>query len=104
MRVKVPQKVQIAAFNYSIELRKHLMAEKHNSGFFDPIRETLSIDPHLPTTEKNISLIHEVLHLIERAFETKVEEDDTERLAMGLMCFFNNLGIEFDWADIENAE
>lgn len=100
-RIKIPQKIQIAAFNYSIELRKHLMADKHNAGFFNPVAETLSIDPHLPPTERKISLAHEVLHLIERAFEISIDDADTERLAMGFVCFLDNLGIELDWSDIK---
>lgn len=60
------------------------------------------IDPDSPLSQKNETLLHEVLHLISMVFSCSLDEDNIDRIAEGYAeLLFNNLGIELDWSDIE---
>lgn len=64
-------------------------------------REIL-LDPAQSKNQREFSLLHEVIHIIDNAFECDLDEKNISRIAEGFQVFLqDNLGLEFDWSDIK---
>ena len=102
MKIKVPQKIRISAEDYEIFFQPHLSVDDAQSGQVWFRKNLIRVDPCFPRSAQFATLIHEVIHIIDRCYKCHLEEDNVERLARGISEFLaNNLGIEFDWSDIK---
>ena len=101
MKVKVPATIKIATHSYNVSFRPHLRTDEKLDGFANHRTGELALEPEQPDSQKGVTLIHESIHIIQKIYEVGIDENDTERLAQGLMeLLANNLGIELDWSDI----
>jgi len=102
MKVKIPKEIKIGAWKYGVDLVRGLKIKDGYWGDTRHTRHTLAIDKDLPNLERDSTLIHEVLHIIDQQFVLKLSEEDITRLENGLAEFlFNNLRIEFVWNEVE---
>ncbi len=66
--------------------------------------QIINIETSVPLSIRNQTLLHEVIHIVDRVYVCRMDEDDLERLSNGLSeLLFDNLGIELDWSEIEQV-
>jgi len=101
MKIKVPQKIKIATHEYSVSYAEHLSEDEGFRGLCNHRTQTIEIEPSLPPSRKDQTLLHEVGHIIKRVYVMGEDEDDIDRMAQGYAeLFFTTLGIELDWSNI----
>ena len=99
MKVKVPKKIKIATHLYDVKYDLHLRHDEACYGQVNHRNQIISIETSVPPSIRNQTLLHEVIHIVDKTYVCRMDEDDLERLSNGLSEFlFDNLGIEFDWS------
>ncbi len=102
MKVKIPQKIKISTHEYSIGYETHLSEDEGFRGVCNHRTQAIKIDPTLPPSRRDQTLLHEIGHIVSKVYVMDENEDNIDRLAQGYAeLLFNNLGIEFDWSDIK---
>lgn len=102
MKVKIPNKIKVATHSYEIALNSHLQADEKRLGVCNHRIQRLEIEPEQCPSELAVSLLHEIIHIIERTYNCDISDPDIDRIAQGVAEFLtNNLGIEFDWGNIK---
>lgn len=102
MRVKIPPKIKISTHTYSVVFDPHLRHDDGCYGVANHRKQTVNIESSIPPTLRDQTFLHEVVHIIDKVFVCRMNEDDLERMSNGFAdLLFNNLGIELDWSDIE---
>jgi len=100
--VKIPKEIKIGAFPYKVGFVPNLLVTESRMGECNHVQLKIGIDPIIPDITKASTLIHEVLHLIDRNSKCDLGEDNMERIANGMTEFlYNNLDIEFGWSEFE---
>ena len=101
MRVRVPKFAKLNVHQYEVEYRPNLWIEEALRGCANHITQKIQIEPAIAKSQKDVTFLHEVIHIIDRQYELKLSEDDVSRIAEGVAdLLFTNLGIELDWSDI----
>ena len=104
MKVKIPREISIGIQKYRVE---YLPDEVFNDNEFGAAwhrKQLITIEPTSHYVQKYTTLLHEVMHLIEKAYSFRIPDEDVDRLASGMGEFLkDNLGIELDWSDIEGG-
>ena len=76
--------------------------EEREQGFINHITQIIGIERELPASQRDVTLIHEVLESVNRHYNCGLSDENIDRIAHGMAeFFFDNLGIELDWRDIE---
>ena len=103
MIVKIPTKVRIGAYEYSISLTP--MGEDYNKlGQCSTSKESIKIDSESSYRIKCVTFWHEILHAIDDVYRGKMEEEEMERLAQSLTAIMlNEMGIVFDWSSVKDS-
>ena len=102
MKVKIPKEIKIGSHNYRVKYKPFLSKDSGFRGTIEHRLQEIWIDPENPPSQRDATLLHEGLHLISTVFSCSLDDDAIDRVAEGLAEFlFNNLGIEFDWSEIE---
>ena len=102
MRIKVPREIKMASHKYTVKFDPHMRHDEACYGQVNHRRQEINIETSVPPSTRNQTLLHEVLHIIDNVYVCGMDEGDLERLSSGLSeFFFNNLGVELDWGDIE---
>lgn len=101
MKVKIPKTIKIGTLLYGVVFTPHLVADDKLFGRTDTRRQEIQIDNDIPFSCMNITLLHEILHIIQDVYRVDMTDENTDRVASGIAeLLFNNLGIEFDWSDV----
>ena len=102
--IKVPREISLGSFkNLQVYLVKDLVAKAEEEGCLSITENCLCVDPVKPAKNMRDTLIHELVHLIDKEyqlFSPDNVEAETERLTHGLSQLCDLLDIEFDWSDI----
>lgn len=102
MKVKIPKQIKLGVHSYGIRYNSHLRCDEGSVGCSRHRSQVIEIEPDQADSQKYETFIHEVLHIIDRQYSCRLDEDDVDRIAEGFADFlFNNLGIELDWSEIE---
>ncbi len=102
MKVKVPSEIKIATHTYRVRYDSHMRHDEACYGQVNHREQTIDIETSIPPSVMNQTLIHEIVHIVDKVYVCRMDEDDLERLSNGMAeLLFNNLGIEFDWSEIE---
>jgi len=107
MTIIIPREIKIGTHTYTIEFDPNLVADEAKWGLVHYRLGKILISPEHGKSHINITLLHEIIHIVDRLYRCNLDEDNIDRLAQGLGEFmFNNLEITFDWSKIrnENAE
>ena len=101
MKVKIPSKIRVGAYEYSITLVP--MGEAYNKlGQCYTSKELIKIDSESSYRIKCVTFWHEVLHAIDDVYRGEMKEEEMERLAQSLTAvMLNDMGIEFIWDAIK---
>ena len=96
--MNIPDKVRIAGVDYAIEYKERLIdTESHVAlvGQIDYDNAKILIEPTVQDKQSQCrTLLHEILHGLERHFKLDFEEDEIDNLANGLyMVIKDNPGI-----------
>lgn len=106
MKVKVPLSLKFGSRNFPIELDQFLLRDNGHLGETHYRKEAIILDAHCSNGNKFITLIHEVLHIINDQYQTNLDEDNIDRISEGIAdLLINGFGFEFDWSnfDIKNT-
>ena len=103
MRVKIPREIKIATHSYRVEFNPLLWHEESLKGMANHIKQVIQIDPVLAHSQKTVTLLHEINHVINDTFRCKLDEDEIDKMAQGQAEFLDCLGIELDWSEIEDG-
>ena len=79
--MKIPKQIKIGAFNIDIKLVPGLVDDGNMSG-----EQTILINDDLSQKEKELTLLHEIIHAINPAFSEK----EVEWLSRALYQVFND--------------
>lgn len=105
MMIKVPSRVNIGAQTYTIKFLHDEIFNDNEFGAAWHRKQEITIDPSCHATQRYSTLLHEIIHLIEKAYTFRIDDNDTDRMASGLTEFLrDNLGIELDWSDISDIK
>ena len=101
MKVKVPKEIKIATHPYKVAYDSHLRHDEACYGQVNHRNQKINIELSVPLSVKNQTLIHEIVHIVDKVYVCRMDEDDLERISNGMAeLLFNNLNIEFDWSEI----
>ena len=102
MKIKVPQVIRIGAYDYRVSYKLNLRVDDGYTGAINHREQVITIEPCYSAMGQNVSLLHEIFHLIDHVYQCHLDEENASRMAGGIAEFlFNNLNIELDWSDIE---
>ena len=103
MKVKIPREIKLLTHTITVKFDPKAVYSAGTCGITKHIYKEIILDNYnLPKSELDQVFLHEYLHVVERHFAVKLDDNDIERISEGLANFlFNNLGIEFDWSDIQ---
>ncbi len=103
MKVKIPKNIRVGSLTGRVEFKENLKVDDGWRGDYNQRTGILSIDPQCGEGI-NATFLHEVIHLIDLNYECDLNEVNISRIANGVYEFLKyNLGIEFDWSEIETA-
>ena len=103
--IKIPKQIQIGGHTYKVFYRPYLSKDDGNRGGINHRKQVIYIEPENPASQKNATMLHEILHFIETVFALNLTDDDVDRISEGLLQVFSDgFGVEFDWGDIETEE
>lgn len=104
MKIKIPKQIKIGVHPYRVEFSKTLRADEGLSGIAQHRTQVIGIEDILPKSQTDVVFLHEIVHIISRHYNCNIDEADTDRIAQGMAeLLFNNLGIEFDWSEIQSG-
>ena len=105
IKILIPRQIKIATHPYEIVLKPHLRDDDKRLGSANHRIQRIEIEPDQCPSDLTVVLLHEIIHIIERAYNCDISDPDVDRIAQGMAEFlFNNLGIELDWGDIKKLE
>ena len=101
LKVRVPKQIKIGVHSYKVIFSHYLKGVGEGDGAAQHEWQKILIAPELPPSQRAVTLLHEVLHIISKNYKCGLPEDTLDRLDEGLGEFLlNNLHIEFDRSDI----
>lgn len=105
MKVKVPKQIKLLTHTYNVKFDTKQVVSAGTCGLTRHLYQDIILDNQtLPPSELAQVFLHEYIHAVERHFCIKIEDADVERLSEGIaILLFENLGIEFDWSEIEEV-
>ena len=99
IKVKVPKVIKIATHQYRVEFNPLLWHEENLKGCANHLKQKIQVDPVLAPSQRLVTLLHEINHIISDVYRCKLDEDEIDKVAQGYAdLLVNNLGIEFDWS------
>lgn len=102
MKVKIPRRVTVGAYEYELRMVDTLLRDDRLLGRCNSDTGIIEIEPSANTNIRAVTLFHEIIEAINLCYSCKMEHDDIDRMAHGLAATLQrDLGIEFDWEDIE---
>lgn len=102
VKIKVPKEIKSCTHPYKIKFNPRLWIEESLQGCINHITQILTIESALPQSQRDETLIHEILESINKHYRLRMDDDTIERMAHGFAEFlFSELGIEFDWSNIK---
>lgn len=103
MEIKVPKEIKMGVHPYQIRFNRYLWMEEQLQGSVNRIKQIVEIEADLPQSQRNVTLLHEVIHIINDIYSLRIDDDAIDRLAQGWAEFlFDNLGIKFNWDGISD--
>jgi hypothetical protein len=103
MKVSIPNSIVIGAYQPQIVIKENLRDDGYN-GSYNTRTGELNVEAVIFGEMRDRVFLHEILHVIAQNYEVQLDESDITRLANGLLEFLLNLGIEFDWSEVETIE
>jgi len=100
MKVKIPRKIKLGVYTYTIKFDNTMQLTAGNVGEHRPFRGEIALAPYMSNTAKILTLNHEILHHVSDQYKMHLDEDAIDRLSFGWAEFMQSLGIEFDWSEI----
>jgi len=105
IEIRIPKQIKIGAHSYKVSFNYHLKGMGEADAATQHEWQKVFIAPELPPSQRTVSLLHEVLHIINKIYRCGITEENIDRLSEGLAEFLiDNLQIEFDWANIKKGE
>ena len=100
-KVKIPKVIKMGTLDYKILFDPYIWKEEGKRAQVNYLKLLIKVDNQIPNGLRGISLLHEIVHVIDEIYSLDLDDNDTDRLAHGLADFlFNNLKIELDWSSI----
>lgn len=93
--MKFPKRLKIGGQWINLVISDDVPGE--NNGFWDSRKATIWIYKTMPETEKEVTLIHEILH----AMNNEIPHREIEALAQGLYQVIKDNGLVFDGREVK---
>jgi len=104
MNIKIPNKIKIATYEYTVFYVPNLEYDHKLLAQCLTDKQQIKIAPKNKKVQ-NVSFLHEICHAISDVYGCGLTEENTDRMAHGIAeLLFNNLEIEFDWGDFDKLE
>ena len=99
MKVRVPDSIKIGGYKYRIILdSSNRLLDEAVQGEVNHRKLEIRVHSSRPNSQRRESLIHEILHCVDKIYGNGgLEEQTVHLLAEGLNQAFDELGIEFQW-------
>ncbi len=103
-KVKIPKEIKIGTHTYKVIFDRSIRTDDDRIGETNHRTQVIKIWTEAPLSMQNETLLHELIHIAEYYFRVRIEDADIDRIAECICDFlFNNLGLGFDWSDIEEV-
>ncbi|MBZ4662781.1 MAG: hypothetical protein JG776_463 [Caloramator sp.] len=94
--MKFPDKIKIGGIMLEVILDKHLASAEDKFGECDRMRGRIVIDETQPNDHKEVTLIHEIIEVINGEYELDLEHRQITSLASCLYQVFKDNKISFE--------
>ena len=101
MIIKVPKEFKIGVTKARLTLVRHLHSDEGFNGTYNKRTEELQIESHLQGAKRDRTFGHEVMEVIKENYDLDISESAMTCIANGWLEFLSQLGIKFDWSEIE---
>lgn len=102
MKVNVPQKIKIGAYDYRVVYTPDLVYDYKLLGQSLADKQLIKIEPNTTQQTNDVTLGHEIIHAISEIYNCDLDEKNIDRLAQGWIAVLrDSFGIEFDWSEIK---
>ena len=105
MKIVIPKQIQIGGHIYKVKYKPYLSKDVGTRGSINHRKQEIYIEPENPLSQKNATILHEIIHFIEAVFDLDLADETADRISEGLLqVLSDSFGIEFDWSNIENEK
>ena len=102
MKVKIPSKIRVGAYDYSVLAIPNLTFDFRLLGQSLADKQVIKVEPDTTSQTKNVTLWHEIIHAISDVYNCELDEKNIDRIAQGIASIIDkDLQIEFDWDEID---
>ena len=102
---KIPSQIKIGALRANVKMVPYIHADDNYRGLFNQRTEELQVDNQLGGRARDMTFLHEIVHMASINYEAGLNEEDVSRMANGLFEFlYYNLDIVLDWSGIMETE
>ena len=102
IKLPVPKQLKIGPHEYTTSFNHEIRLKDSCSGYINYRLKTIELDPVEGQSERQVILLHEVIHGISEVFNVEISEPDTDRIANGLAMFLrDNFEVEFTFEGID---
>ena len=102
MKVKVPKKITIGAYDYKILLLRKLVYDYRLLGQSLPDSQIIKVEYETSQQTKVVTLWHELVHSIGDVYNCGLEEANIDRIAQAIAAMLQkDFNLEFDWSEID---
>lgn len=103
--IKVPKQIQVGGHSYKVLYKSHLSKDDDIRGCIRHRQQEIWIEPENPLSQKNATILHEIMHFANVIFSIDLTESAIDRIAEGLFqVLSDSFEIEFDWSDISEED
>lgn len=98
MKIKVPDTIKIGGHKYTIILDNgKRMLDENIYGEINHRKLEIRINSTRPDSQRREALIHEILHGVDKVYDSDCDEKTISHLSEGLNQTFDELDIQFKW-------
>ena len=95
--MKIPKQIKVASHTYRVIFKKNLIRNMGNRGSTNWHLKTIEIDDDMGEGLTPTTFLHEIIHVVDRHFlNDQLDEDNSQRLAEGLLQVFTEMGVTFE--------
>ena len=78
MKIKVPREIHLASHKYTVKFDPHMRHDEACYGQVNHRRQEINIETSVPPSTRNQTLLHEVIHVVDRVYVCRMDEDGNE--------------------------
>lgn len=92
----IPAKVKVGIYEYDVKIQKDVKLGKQKcDGVISYFKQSIAIDESLPQINKEVTLWHEMIHLVSHQYNITLSEREVDCLAHGIVGILKDNFLNF---------